>query len=148
MAVMGRFSSVVSAGAGAVLAALAVGPTLATAGATTTTTTTTRYRPPTVYNPIVTPSTIDNRRRCGHSTTATIATGTTGKVERVTFRVQLGGRTLLLSATPSGNRWQATLNGESFDYDHGPGTVRAESVGPGGMTESGTGSFTIADCPG
>jgi hypothetical protein len=146
MSVMGRSPSVLSAAAVAVLAAIAVAPGLATA-TTTTTTTTTYYRPPTVYNPTVSPSTIDNRRRCGHSTTANVSTGTTGKVTRVTFRVQLGGRTVLLSASPSGNYWHATLNGESFDYDHGSGTVRAEATGPGGMTDSGTSRFTIADCP-
>jgi len=138
-----------AAAAVAVLAGLAAGPALARAATpTSATTTTSRPRPPTVYNPTVTPNTIDNRHDCGHSRTATISTGTTGKVDRVTFRVELAGRTQLLPANPSGNYWWATLNGDSFNDDHGPGTVRAEATGPGGLTESGPSGFTVAGCPG
>jgi hypothetical protein len=128
-----------------IAAAVAIGP----AGATTTTTTTTTTRPPRpgVYAPSVSPSTIDNRRGCGHSTSATISTGTTGKVNSVTFRVQVGGRTTTLSASGSGSRWSATLDGAAFGSDHGSGTVRATATGPSGSAESGNGSFTITDCP-
>ena len=52
----------------------------------------------------------------------------------------------------SGRRPRATHQphdpgvGASVD-DHGSGTVRATATGPGGSTESGSGSFTISDCP-
>src|SRR5205807_3631447 len=78
---------------------------------------------------------------------ATISTGTTGKVNSVTFHVQLDGRTMELSATGSGSRWSATLDGAAFGYDHGSGTVRASATGPTGSAESGDGHSTIADCP-
>ena len=100
-----------------------------------------------MYTPSVSPSTIDNRYGCGHPTSATISTGTTGKVDRVTFRVQLGGRTTFLSATGSGSRWSATLDGAAFGYDSGSGSVRASATGPGGTAESGGSGFTLADCP-
>ena len=144
MSVMGRLPSAVAAMA--VAAAIAMGP----AGATTTTaTTTTTTRPPRpgVFAPSVSPGTIDNRSGCDHSTSATISTGTTGKVSRVGFRVHVGGRTAYLTASRSGSRWTATLNGAAFGPDHGYGTVRATATGPGGTAESGTGSFTIDDCP-
>jgi hypothetical protein len=130
-------------------AALAIGPAWASTTSTTTTTTTTTTRPPRpgVYAPSVSPGTIDNRQGCGHSTSATISTGTTGKVNSVTFRVQLGGRTTTLSATGSGSRWSAILDGDDFGPDHGSGTVRATATGPSGSAESGNGTFTIADCP-
>jgi hypothetical protein len=144
---MGRLPSALSAGAAAVLAAIAVGPGLARATTTTTTTTTTHYQRPMVDVPTVSPSTIDNRRNCGHSTTATISTGTHGKVNTVTFRVQVGGRTTTLSAGGTGSRWQAVLHAGSFGYDHGSGTVWADASGPGGTTRSGSTNFTIADCP-
>jgi hypothetical protein len=147
MSVMGRSSSALSLGAVAVLAAIAVGPALARATTTTTTTTTTHYQRPTVDVPTVSPSTIDNRRNCGHSTTATVSTGTHGKVSTVTFRIQVAGRTKTLSAGGSGSRWQAVLDGESFGYDHGSGTVWADASGPGGTAQSGSTNFTIADCP-
>ena len=134
---MGRRSSVIAA---AGVLALLAGPASAT-------TTTTRPRPPGVSVPSVSPSTIDNRSGCGHSTSATISTGTTGDTDRVTFRVQVGGRTTYLSASGSGSRWSVTLNGSAFGYDSGSGTVRATATGPGGSTESGGGRFTIADCP-
>jgi hypothetical protein len=150
MFVMGRSPSMLSTAAAAgVLAAIAVGPALARATTTTTTTTTTtHYRPPSVYTPTVAPNTIDNRRHCGHSTTATISTETQGNADHVTFRIQLGGRTMTLAASGSGSRWQAVLDGESFGYDHGSGTVRADASGPGGNSpESGSTSFTVANCP-
>ena len=144
---MGRLPSLLGAmSAVAGLAALAVGPAWATT-TTTTTTTTTRAQRPSVFSPAVSPSTIDNRRGCGHSTMATISTGTTGKVDRVVFKVQVAGRTVMLSATGSGSRWQATLNGGSFSPDHGAGSVRATAYGPSGSAESSAGSFTLADCP-
>lgn len=115
-----------------------------TAGATTTTT---RARPPRAFTPSVSPSTIDNRSGCGHSTTATVSTGTAGDAKKVTFKVRVGGRTTTLSASGSGSRWSATLNGSAFGPDHGSGTVRATATGPGGSTESGPASFTISDCP-
>ena len=117
------------------------------AGPASATTTTTRPRPPNVSVPSVSPSTIDNRSGCGHSTSATISTGTTGDTDRVTFRVQVGGRTTYLSASGSGSRWSATISGSAFGYDSGSGSVRATATGPGGSTESGAGHFTIADCP-
>jgi hypothetical protein len=123
-----------AAGAGLALALL-----FGTAGATTTTT---RPRPPQAFTPSVSPGTIDNRSGCGHSTSATVSTGTTGDAKKVTFRVQVGGRTTTLYASGSGSR-----NGSAFGPDHGSGTVRATATGPGGSTESGTGSFTISDCP-
>jgi len=149
MSVMGRLpSALAGAAAAAVLAAVAVAPALAVPTATTTTTTTTtRYQRPSVDVPSVSPSTIDNRRNCGHSTTATISTGTHGKVNTVTFRVQVAGRTETLSAGGSGSRWQAVLNGESFGYDHGSGTVWADASGPGGTARSGSTNFTVANCP-
>jgi hypothetical protein len=138
-------------GAGLGGVALLVGPAWAwaTATSTTTTTTTTTTRPqrPGVYTPTVSPSTIDNRGGCGHSTSATISTGTTGKVDHVTFRVEVGGRTATLSATGTGSRWSATLNGGAFYPDHGSGTVRATATGPSGTAESGDTPFTVADCP-
>jgi hypothetical protein len=100
-----------------------------------------------VYTPSVSPGTVDNRHGCDHSTSATISTGTTGKVNSVTFRVEVGGRTRTLSASGSGSRWSATLDGAAFGPDHGSGSVRATATGPGGSAESGSGSFTIADCP-
>ena len=134
---MGRLIPTAAAG----LALALVG---GTAGATTTTT---RPRPPQVFTPSVSPSTIDNRSGCGGSTSATVSTGTTGNVQKVTFKVQVGGRTTFLYASGSGSRWQATLNGSAFGPDHGTGTVRATATGPGGSTESGAGNFTITDCP-
>lgn len=116
----------------------------ATAGATTTTT---RPRPPKAFTPSVSPSTIDNRSGCGHSTTATVSTGTTGDAREVTFKVQVGGRTTFLYASGSGSRWSATLNGSAFGPGHGSGTVRATASGPGGSAESGAASFTVRDCP-
>ena len=115
-----------------------------TAGATTTTT---RPRPPKAFTPSVSPSTIDNRPGCGRSTTATVSTGTTGEARKVTFKVQVGGRTSFLYASGSGSRWSATLNASAFGGAHGSGTVRATASGPGGSTESGPASFTVADCP-
>jgi hypothetical protein len=111
------------------------------------TTTTTRPRPPRVFTPSVSPSTIANRSGCGQSTTATISTGTTGDARKVTFRVQVGGRTTSLYASGSGSRWTATLNSSAFTPDSGSGTVRAIASGPGGSTESGPASFTVTDCP-
>ena len=67
--------------------------------------------------------------------------------DHATFHVQLDGRTMELSATGSGSRWSATLDGAAFGYDHGSGTVRASATGPTGSAESGDGHFTIADCP-
>jgi len=146
---MGRVPSAVAgaAAAAAVLAAVAVAPALALPTTTTTTTTTTHYQRPSVDVPSVSPSTIGNRRNCGHSTTATISTGTHGKVNTVTFRVQVAGRTETLSAGGSGSRWQAVLDGESFGSDHGSGTVWADASGPGGTAQSGSTNFTVADCP-
>lgn len=120
------------------LAALAV-----PAGATTTTT---RPRPPGVFTPSVSPSTIANRSGCGRSSSATVSTGTTGAADKVTFRVQVGGRTTWLYASGSGSRWSATLYGSAFGYDSGSGTVRAMATGPGGSNESGPTSFTVEDC--
>jgi len=134
---MGRFIWGMRVG---VALALLGGP----AGATTTTT---RPRPPRAFTPSVSPSTIANRSGCGPSTTATVSTGTTGDTDRVTFRVQVGGRTTSLYASGSGSRWQATLNGSAFGPDSGSGTVRAIATGPGGTTESGNTSFTLQDCP-
>jgi hypothetical protein len=134
---MGRFLPIACA---AVAMALLGG----TAGATTTTT---RPRPPQVFTPSVSPSTIDNRSGCGHPTTATVSTGTTGNARKVTFKVQVGGRITTLYASGSGSRWSATLNGSAFGPDHGSGTVRATATGPGGSTESGPAGFTVADCP-
>jgi hypothetical protein len=132
------------------LAAAGLGPAVAlntTTTTTTSTTTTTRPRPPGVFAPTVSPTTIANRSGCGHSTTATISTGTTGDAKRVTFKVQVAGRTAVLSASGSGSRWSATLNGSAFAPEHGSGTVRATATGAGGSTESSSGSFTVADCP-
>jgi len=114
---------------------------------TTTTTTTTRPRPPGVFAPSVSPATIDNRSGCSHSTSATVSTGTTGKADHVTFRVQVGGRTTTLYGRGSGSRWSAPFDGAAFGPDHGSGTVWATASGPGGSTESGSSSFTVADCP-
>ncbi|MDQ1504062.1 MAG: hypothetical protein QOD57_1789 [Actinomycetota bacterium] len=145
MSGMGRFHLAVIGVVAA--AALVFGPAWATATTTTTTTTTTTRPPrPGVYAPAVSPSTIDNRSGCGHSTSATISTGTTGKVDGVTFRVQVGDRTTSLSASGSGSRWMATLNGSAFGYDSGSGSVRATATGPSGTAESGSTSFTVADC--
>ena len=116
-------------------------------GAAGATTTTTRPRPPQAFTPSISPTTIDNRSGCGNSTTATVSTGTTGNAQKVTFRVQVGGRTTTLYASGSGSRWSASLNGSAFGPDHGSGTVRATATGPGGSSESGTASFTITDCP-
>jgi hypothetical protein len=141
---MGRLTTSLRAGAVALglvgAAALALGP----AGATTTTT---RPRPPGVFTPSVSPSTVANRSGCGRATSATVSTGTTGQVRRVTFRVQVGGRITTLYASGSGSRWSATFNGGAFGPDHGSGTVRATATGPGGSTESGPASFTVTDCP-
>ena len=134
---MGRF---VPAAAAATVALLLAGPAVAT-------TTTTRPRPPGVFTPSVSPSTIANRSGCDHGTAATISTGTTGDAQKVTFKVQVGGRTTTLSASGSGSRWSAVLDGSAFGPDHGSGTVRATATGPGGSSESGPGSFTVADCP-
>ena len=134
---MGRFLPIAGA---AVAMTLLGGPV----GATTTTT---RPRPPQVFTPSVSPSTIDNRSGCGHPTTATVSTGTTGNARKVTFKVQVGGRITTLYASGSGSRWSATLNGSAFGPDHGSGTVRATATGPGGSTESGPAGFTVADCP-
>lgn len=123
------------------LALALLGPT---AGATTTTT---RPRPPRVFTPSVSPSTIDNRSGCGNPTSATVSTGTSGDTRKVTFKVQVGGRITTLYASGSGSRWSATINGSAFSPDHGSGTVRATATGPGGSTESGPASFTVADCP-
>ena len=128
----------------AVAAALTLALFGGSAGATTTTT---RPRPPKAFTPSVSPSTIDNRPGCGHSTTATVSTGTTGDARKVTFRVQVGGRITTLYASGSGSRWSATLNGSAFSPDSGSGTVRANASGPGGSTESGTTTFTVTDCP-
>src|ERR1051325_6006466 len=111
-----------------------------TAGATTTTT---GPRPPQAFTPAVSPTTIDNRSGCGHSTSATVSTGTTGNAQKVTFKVQVGGRTTFLYASGSGSRWSATLNGSAFGPDHGPGSVRATATGPGGSTEAGGGGLTL-----
>ena len=138
---MGRFTTPLGAGAVALgLLATTLGP----AGATTTTT---RPRPPGVFTPSVSPSTIANRSGCGQPTSATVSTGTTGQVQRVTFRVQVGGRMTTLYASGSGSRWSATFNGAAFGPDHGSGTVRATATGPGGSSESGPAGFTVKDCP-
>ncbi|HEV8626899.1 MAG TPA: hypothetical protein VG034_20840 [Acidimicrobiia bacterium] len=141
-----------TAGAGIALARLggtaAAGLALALLGGTAgATTTTTRPRPPGVFTPSVSPSTIDNQSGCSHSTAATVSTGTTGDARKVTFKVQVSGRITTLYASGSGSRWSATFNGSAFGPDHGSGTVRATATGPGGSTESGPGSFTITDCP-
>ncbi|HYH50005.1 MAG TPA: hypothetical protein VEG38_10715 [Acidimicrobiia bacterium] len=115
-------------------------------GPAAATTTTTRPRPPRAFAPSVSPSTIANRAGCGRSTSATVSTGTTGDAKRVTFRVQVGGRTTSLYASGSGSRWSATLNGSAFGPDSGSGTVRAIASGPGGSTESGPTGITIVDC--
>jgi len=152
-----------TADAGATTTADAGATTTADAGATTTrpqpglstattrprpTTTTTRPRPrpPRAFSPSVSPSTIANRAGCGQSTTATVSTGTTGDAKRVTFRVQVGGRTTSLYASGSGSRWSATLNGSAFGPDSGSGTIRAIASGPGGSSESGPTGITIVDC--
>ena len=136
MVAMGRFIWGMHLG---VALALLGGPV----GATTTTT---RPRPPKAFTPSVSPSTVANRSGCGQSTTATVSTGTTGDTKRVTFRVQVGGRTATLYASGSGSRWSANLNGSAFAPDSGSGTVRATASGPGGSTESGATSFTVRDC--
>lgn len=138
MSDVGRLPPVLSVGAVAVLAALTA-VTVGPAGATTTTS----AQRTVVYRPSVSPSTISNRANCGHPTSAVVSTGTTGGVDHVTFRVQLGDRTTTLTATGSGSRWQAVLYGESFPYEHGSGTVRADAGGPGGTAQSGLTSFTI-----
>jgi hypothetical protein len=128
--------------------AVAAGLTLALLGGIAgATTTTTRPRPPRAFTPSVSPSTIDNRSGCSRPTSATVSTGTTGDAKKVTFKVQVGGRTTTLYASGSGSRWSATLNGSAFGPDHGSGTVRATATGPGGSTESGPAGFTITDCP-
>ena len=139
MVVMGRFIWGLRLGVALTLTLLA-GP----AGATTTTT---RPRPPQVFTPSVSPTTIANRSGCGNPTSATIATGTNGDVKKVTFKVQVGGRITTLYASGSGSRWSATLNGSAFGPDHGRGSVRATATGPGGTTESGAAGFTVTDCP-
>lgn len=116
-------------------------------GGAAATTTTTRPRPPQVFTPSVSPSTIANRAGCARPTRATVSTGTSGGVERVTFRVQVAGRLTTLYASGSGNRWTATLDGGSFRPDSGSGTVRATATGPGGTTESGPAAVTVSDCP-
>jgi len=127
---------------------LRVGVALALVGGpAAATTTTTRPRPPRAFTPSVSPSTIANRSGCGQSSTATVSTGTTGNARKVTFRVQVAGRTTTLYASGSGSRWQATLNGSAFSPDSGSGTVRAIASGPGGSTESGAASITVTDCP-
>src|ERR1051325_6200685 len=77
-----------------------------TAGATTTTT---GPRPPQAFTPSVSPSTLDNRSGCGGPTSATVSTGTTGNAQKVTFKVQVGGRTTFLYASGSGGCWLVTL---------------------------------------
>ena len=140
MSAMGRrIPAVPSIAAGLTLALLG-----GTAGATTTTT---RPRPPRVFTPSVSPSTIDNRSGCGNPTSATVSTGTSGDARKVTFKVQVGGRITTLYASGSGSRWSATLNGSAFSPDHGSGTVRATATGPGGSTESGPAGITVTDCP-
>jgi hypothetical protein len=140
---MGRFTTPLRAGAAALgLAVAALGP-----GPAVATTTTTRPRPPRVFTPSVSPTAVANRSGCGQSTTATVSTGTSGQVQRVTFRVQVAGRLTTLYASGSGSRWSATLNGGAFSPDSGSGTVRAMAAGPGGTTESGPTSITVADCP-
>jgi len=136
MVAMGRFTWGLRLG---LAVALLGGPAAAT-------TTTTRPRPPRAFAPSVSPSTIANRAGCGRSTSATVSTGTTGDAKRVTFRVQVGGRTTSLYASGSGSRWSATLNGSAFGPDSGSGTVRAIASGPGGSTESGPTGITIVDC--
>ncbi len=116
------------------------------AGPAGATTTTTRPRPPGVFTPSVSPSTIANRSGCGQPTTATVSTGTSGKTQKVTFRVQVGGRTTTLYGSGSGNRWSATFNGSAFGPDSGSGSVRARASGPGGSTESGPASIRVVDC--
>jgi hypothetical protein len=148
----GRAGRAAALVAGCLGAALVAGPGLAAARATTapptttTTTTTTRPQRPGVFTPTVSPSTIANRSGCGPGTSASITTGSTGKVDRVTFRVEVGGRTTYLSATPSGSRWSAMLDGNSLYPEHGSGTVRATAAGPSGTADSGDTSFTLADC--
>ena len=126
-------------GAGLVLVLLG-----GTAGATTTTT---RPRPPGVFTPAVSPQ--HGRQPVGlrPPTSATVSTGTSGQAQRVTFKVQVGGRITTLYASGSGSRWSATFNGGAFGPDHGSGTVRATATGPGGSTESGPAGFTVTDCP-
>ncbi|MEW6476197.1 MAG: hypothetical protein AB1679_28390 [Actinomycetota bacterium] len=136
MVAMGRFIWGVRVG---VAMALLGGPVAAT-------TTTTRPRPPKAFTPSVSPSTIANRPGCGQPTTATVSTGTTGDTRKVTFRVQVGGRTTSLYASGSGSRWSATLKGSAFGADSGSGTVRAIASGPGGSTESGPTTITVTDC--
>lgn len=145
---MGRLTTPLRAGAVALgLAALTLGPGTLGPGPAGATTTTTRPRPPGVYTPSVSPGTIANRSGCGQPTTATVSTGTSGQVQRVTFRVKVGGRLTTLYASGSGSRWQATLNGGAFSPDSGSGTVRAVATGPGGTTESGPASIRVTDCP-
>jgi hypothetical protein len=115
-------------------------------GPAAATTTTTRPRPPRAYTPSVSPSTIANGSGCGSPTTAKVSTGTTGETKKVTFRVQVSGRTTFLYASGSGSRWSATLNGSAFPSDSGSGIVRAIASGPGGTTESGPARFTLKDC--
>jgi hypothetical protein len=153
MAGMGRFPSRRLPAVAVAVAALVGFGTVSTfrtpARATwdaTSTTTTTRPPEPGVFTPTVSPDTVANHWGCSRPTTATIATGTTGKVDNVTFRVQLGGRTSLLSATPSGSRWSANFDGGTFFPDHGSGTVRAVATGPSGRAESGDAPFTLTDC--
>jgi hypothetical protein len=141
---MGRFIWGMRVG---VAVALLGGPVGGVSGVADATTTTTRPRPPQAFTPSVSPSTIANRSGCGQSTTATISTGTTGDAKKVTFRVQVGGRTTSLYASGSGSRWQATLNGGAVGPDSGSGTVRAIASGTGGSSESGATSITVRDCP-
>jgi hypothetical protein len=149
MSDMGRLRSLRAAPV--VAALVAVGPGLAARATTappTTTSTTTTTRPPRpgVFTPTVSPGTIANRSGCGPSTSAGISTGSTGKVDRVSFRIEVAGRTTYLSATGSGSRWSANLDGNSLYPDHGSGTVRATATGPSGTATSGDAPFTLADC--
>ena len=144
----GRAGLVAAGTALGALTLLVAGPVRAwaTTSTTTTSTTTTTAQRPGVFTPTVSPSTIANRGGCGPGTSASISTGSTGRVDRVTFRVEVAGRTTYLSATGSGSRWSANLDGQSLYPEHGSGTVRATASGPRGTADSGDASFTLADC--
>jgi hypothetical protein len=129
------------------LPTVAAGALLLAGGVADATTTTTRPRPPQVFTPSVSPGTVANRAGCGQPTRATVSTGTSGEVRRVTFRVQVAGRLTTLYGRGSGNRWTATLDGGAFSPDSGSGTVRATATGPGGTTDSGQAAITVTDCP-